>query len=82
VRLWTDVVVQCPLERLAPAAGLLAFSAWLSGHGALAWCAIDRAFQSDPDHRLAQLVAQTLEGAMPPSTWEGLDVGSLRILSD
>ena len=82
VRLWTDVVVQCPVERLAPAAGLLAFAAWLSGHGALSWCAVDRALQSDPDHNLARLVAQTLDSAMPPSTWQGIDRRSLSLLSD
>lgn len=81
VRLWTHVVVQCPLELLAPAAGLLAFAAWLSGHGALAWCAVERSLQSDPDHSLARLVAQALDGAMPPSTWEPLDRRSLRLLS-
>lgn len=81
VRLWTDVVVQCPLDLLAPSAGLLAFSAWLSGHGALAWCAIDRALQSDPDHSLARLVAEALDGAMPPSTWRPVDRSSLSLLS-
>lgn len=81
VRLWTDVVVQCPLELLAAPAGLLAFAAWLSGHGALAWCAVDRALQSDPDHTMARLVAQALDGAMPPSTWQPVDRRSLRLLS-
>jgi hypothetical protein len=81
VVLWTDVVVQCPHELLAPAAGLLAFAAWLAGHGALAWCAIDRALQSDPDHNLARLVAQALDGAVPPSTWQPLDPSRLRVLS-
>ncbi len=81
VRLWTDVVVQCPLELLAAPAGLLAFAAWLSGHGALAWCAVDRALQSDPDHSLARLVAQALDGAVPPSTWRPVDRRSLTLLS-
>jgi hypothetical protein len=79
VRLWTDVVVQCPSEHLAPAAGLLAFAAWLCGHGALSWCAVDRALESDPDHTLARLVAQTLDSAMSPSTWDGIDVRSLSV---
>jgi hypothetical protein len=80
VRLWTDLVVQCPTEHLAPAAGLLAFAAWLCGHGALSWCAVDRALESDPDHNLARLVAQTLDAAMPPSTWQGVDPRSLSVL--
>ncbi len=70
VRLWTDVVVRCPLDLLAPAAALLSLAAWLEGHGALAWCAVDRALQSDPDCRLARLVSQVLEAAVPPSSWE------------
>ena len=80
-RLWTDVVVQCPQELLAAPAGLLAFAAWLSGHGALAWCAVDRSLQSDPDHSLARLVAQALDGAVPPSTWRPVDRRSLTLLS-
>ena len=81
VRLWTDVVVQCPLDLLAAPAGLLAFAAWLSGHGALAWCAVDRSLQSDPDHTMAHLVGQALDGAVPPSTWHPVDRRSLPLLS-
>ncbi len=69
VRVWRDVVRRSPEELVAPAAGLLAFAAWLAGDGALAWCAIDRCLRSDPDHTLARLVAQALEGAVPPSAW-------------
>ena len=53
VRVWRDVVRRSPEELVAPAAGLLAFAAWLAGDGALAWCAIDRSLRSDPDHTLA-----------------------------
>lgn len=81
VRLWTAIVVQCPLDLLAPVAGLLAFAAWLSGHGALAWCAIDRSLSSDPDHTLARLVADTLDGAMPPSVWRPIPRSSLSLLT-
>ncbi len=73
VRVWRDVVRRSPEALVAPAAGLLAFAAWLAGDGALAWCAIDRSLRSDPDHTLARLVAQALEGAVPPSAWRPLD---------
>jgi Domain of unknown function (DUF4192) len=73
VRVWRDLVRRSPEELVAPAAGLLAFAAWLSGDGALAWCAVDRSLRADPDHTLAQLVAQALEGAVPPSAWRPLD---------
>ncbi|MFM9735908.1 DUF4192 family protein, partial [Streptomyces niveiscabiei] len=64
-----DVVRRSPLEALAPAAALLAFAAWLTGDGALAWCAVDRCQESDPDYGLAGLVSQALAGAVPPSAW-------------
>ncbi|MGH3443995.1 MAG: DUF4192 domain-containing protein [Nocardioidaceae bacterium] len=73
VALWRDVVRRAPLDLLAPAASLLGFAAWLSGSGALAWCAVERAFTSDPDYSLATLLSQALEDAVPPSTWTPLD---------
>jgi hypothetical protein len=73
VRVWRELVRRSPEELVAPAAGLLAFAAWLSGDGALAWCAVDRSLRSDPDHTLARLVAQALEGAVPPSAWRPMD---------
>ncbi len=70
VQLWTGVLTRAPQE-LAPApAILLAFAAWLSGHGALAWCALDRCLAADPDDELAALLAQALEEAVPPSAWD------------
>jgi hypothetical protein len=73
VSVWRDVVRRSPEELVAPAAALLAFAAWLSGDGALAWCAVERSLRADPDHSLARLVAQALEGAVPPSAWQPLD---------
>ncbi len=70
VGLWTDVVRRSPLEVLAAPAALLGFAAWLSGQGALAWCAIDRCRESDPDYGLAGLLAELLVHAVPPSAWE------------
>ncbi|MFC6285684.1 DUF4192 domain-containing protein [Nocardioides sp. GCM10027113] len=66
VAVWTDLLRRAP-EDLAPAAAaLLAVSAWVAGHGALAWCAVDRALELDPGHGLARLVAGLLEEAVPP----------------
>ena len=79
VRVWCDVVRRSPSELVAPAAGLLAFAAWLSGDGALAWCAVDRSLGSDPDHTLARLVAQALDGAVPPSAWRPLDPSAVNL---
>ena len=79
VRLWRDLVRRSPEELVAPVAGLLAFSAWLAGDGALAWCAVDRSLRADPDHVLARLVGRALDAAMPPSSWEPPDPRSLRL---
>jgi hypothetical protein len=70
VDLWRDVVRRVPVDVRAAPAALLAFAAWISGAGALAWCAVDVAQEADPDHGLAALVSQALVAAMPPSTWQ------------
>ncbi len=69
VDLWRDVVRRVPGELRAAPSALLAFAAWLAGDGALAWCAVDRSLQADPGYGLATLVAQALDGAVPPSAW-------------
>jgi hypothetical protein len=69
-RLWSDLVRRAPESLVAPAAAVLGFAAWLSGNGALAWCAVDRCLAADPDHRLARHLAEALTRAVPPSIWE------------
>jgi hypothetical protein len=69
-RLWSDLVRRAPEGLVAPAAAALGFAAWMSGNGALAWCAVDRCLAADPDHRLARHVAEALTQAVPPSMWE------------
>ncbi len=79
VRVWREVVRSSPEELVAPAAGLLALSAWLSGDGALAWCGVERSLRADPDQTLARLVGDILEAAAPPSAWRPMDVASLSL---
>jgi hypothetical protein len=79
VDLWRHVVRRVPLEVLSAPATLLGFAAWLSGNGALAWCAVDRAMQCDPGYSLALLLADVLERGMPPSTWRQLTPESLTL---
>jgi hypothetical protein len=77
VRFWTDVVRRCPAPLLAAPGALLAFAAWQSGEGALAWCALDRSAEADADYGLAGLVAQALTHAVPPDdAWEHPGSGS------
>jgi hypothetical protein len=70
VELWRDVVRRVPIDVMAPAATLLGFAAWLSGDGALAWCAVERALDADPGYSLAGLLTQLLAGAVPPTSWQ------------
>lgn len=69
VDLWRDLVRRSPPELVPAPACLLAFAAWLHGHGALAWCALDRCVEVDPEYSMAACVADLLERAVPPSVW-------------
>ncbi|GCD89447.1 DUF4192 domain-containing protein [Nocardioides sp. LS1] len=73
VAFWTDVVRRTPAPALAGPAVLLAFAAWLAGHGALAWCALDRVVEVDADNAWAGLLARLLEQAVPPQVWGDLE---------
>lgn len=77
--LWTEVVRRCPRRWRAPAAALLAYAAWNSGNGALAWCAIDVADEADPTHTLTGLVAHMLTAAVRPGSFDPAEalLGSL-----
>jgi hypothetical protein len=70
---WRSLLRRAPEADAAPVAAVLAFTAWLAGHGALAWCAVERAVAQDPGNVLAGLVAQALDGALPPSSWTPMD---------
>ena len=72
VDLWSDAVRRLPAAHVASPAAVLAFAAWLVGDGALAWCAVDRCREVEPAHSLGGLVAQLLEGATSPDSWEVL----------
>jgi hypothetical protein len=70
---WRSLLRRTPETDSAPVAAVLAFASWLGGHGALAWCAVERAKAQDPGNVLADLVAQALDGALPPSSWIPMD---------
>ena len=72
VRLWCDLVRRAPTPLVPAAAAVLAFASWLEGDGALAWCALDRCFEVEPEQSLGRLVAHMLEAALPPTEWEGM----------
>lgn len=70
VDFWADVVRRTPEELVAGPASVLAFTAWLAGEGAMAWCAVDRARAVDAEHSLAGLVADMLRSATAPDQWD------------
>ena len=68
--LWVDVLRRTPASYVPPVATLLGFAAWQCGHGALAWCAVDRCAEIDPEYTLMTYLATALNHALPPSLWE------------
>ena len=69
VALWTDMTQRAPDEVRAAAASLLGLASWLSGHGALAWCALDQVPKDKP-YALADLVAAAVQTGLHPREWE------------
>jgi hypothetical protein len=77
--LWRDLVRRSPRDLLPGASSLLAFAAWQHGDGALAWCAIDRCLEVDPDYSMAHCVAEVLTRAVPPTVWEQIREDELSV---
>jgi len=70
VGFWTELLRRSPADLVPAPAALLGFSAWLAGHGALAWCAVDACLEVDPDYGLADILTQLLGNAVPPTEWD------------
>ncbi len=81
VELWRELVRSTPAHLVAPVAAVLALTSWLNGDGALAWCAVERSLEADPDQSLARVVGDLLTSATPPSSWH-LDPATLRVQPD
>jgi len=81
VGIWRDLVRRAPADLLPGAAAVLGFAAWLSGEGALAWCAVERCLEGDPHDALAHNVAALLQNAVPPSTWTPMPQSQMLALS-
>ncbi len=69
VALWSDLTKRAPDDVRAAPASMLSFASWLSGNGAMAWCALDQVPQDKP-YALADLVAAAVQGGMHPREWE------------
>lgn len=79
VDLWRELVRRSPRDLLPGASSLLAFAAWQHGDGALAWCAVDRCLEVDPDYALAHCMAEVLTRAVPPTVWEQIPEEELAV---
>ncbi|MCD9197636.1 DUF4192 domain-containing protein [Aeromicrobium wangtongii] len=53
---------------------LTGFAAWLTGDGAQALIAIERALRADPDYSMARLFLEVIERGVSPSHWQGFDL--------
>lgn len=65
-RLLIAVAAHAGATRAAAPLTLLALIAWWSGDGARASVLLEQALTLDPAHRLAVLLAEALDGALPP----------------
>ena len=81
VGFWRDLVRRSPPDLVPGAAAVLGFAAWLSGEGALAWCAVERCLERDPDDALARNVAALLQNAVPPTSWTPMPPSDIPALS-
>jgi len=75
LQVWADLLRRAPEAQVPDTAAVTAFCAWQAGHGAIAWCAIDRCLDVDPHHRLGLCLAECLARAVPPSAWEEVGDG-------
>lgn len=73
------VLLRCaPTGRRAPVATCVALLCWLSGDGARALVALDRAASDDPDYSLALLLAASIRSGLPPTAWRDAVAGLTR----
>ncbi|WP_064065541.1 DUF4192 domain-containing protein [Rhodococcus gordoniae] len=71
-RLWSELARALPDPERADAAALVGFGAYVRGDGPLAGVALTAALESDPRHRLSDLLDQALQAGLRPDAIRGL----------
>ncbi|MGN5239908.1 DUF4192 domain-containing protein [Rhodococcus sp. SJ-3] len=71
-RMWVELARALPDPERADAAALVAFSAYVRGDGAFAGVALGVALESNPRHRLSDLLDQALQAGLRPQAVRGL----------
>jgi hypothetical protein len=69
VTLWSAVSRRVVPPYEPAVLSLAGFAAWVSGDGATAWCAVDRALAADPGYSMARLLEEALARCAPPDVW-------------
>lgn len=70
--LWLELTRALPDPERADAAALVGFSAYVRGDGPFAGVALGVALESDPRHRLSDLLDQALQAGLRPDSIRGL----------
>jgi len=81
-RLWTELTRALPDPQRAEAAVLLAFSAYLTGDGALAVSAIGVALRLNPDHQIARMLETAFSIGLPPEQLQSLALHGISAATD
>ncbi|MEV4708209.1 DUF4192 domain-containing protein [Actinoplanes sp. NPDC049316] len=66
--LWLDMTRRVPPNRVAAPANLAAWSAWRRSEPALAWAALAKAVQAEPDNTMSPLIDAVLASGINPAT--------------
>lgn len=62
-----SAITQVPADESADLCVVLGLAAYRDGDGALAQVAVDRCFQTEPEHRLAELLLDIMAAGLPPA---------------
>ncbi|MDP4014431.1 MAG: DUF4192 family protein [Candidatus Nanopelagicales bacterium] len=68
----SHVLRMCRGDRAAAVGAVAAIAAWQAGDGLRAGFALERAYEANPDHSLADLIREAMGRGLPPEVWSRL----------